>query len=355
MKIVATMLAGNFEAVAADAAASVIDFVDELCIIDTGITDNTIDVVRGVANDKLHVKKYKWTDDFGDARNFALACASECGATWALTIDTDERLYFPGYKTQNELHQALEVSDVWLVSQQDGIYAKERFIRIPTNAIWKGRVHEELRGVQKRLTLPGCLFSEMPKSEASYDAKLQRDLVVLQEEVVTHGDNPRWHYYLGQTLECLGEVSKAVDAYENCMLLDGWADESAWACYTAARCCVALGEYKRAERFCANGMTKKPSMPELPWLAGWCCYKRGEYESAIVWSKIAASLGSKDARHESGMFVYPPAWWEAPYDVMRWSYKAIGSVEAEIAEERFKEKLAFRNNRKTGWRLDRGN
>jgi tetratricopeptide (TPR) repeat protein len=347
------MLAGNSEAIAADAAASVIDFVDELCLIDTGITDDTVGMVLNVAGDKLHVEKYTWIDDFGDARNFAITCASERRATWAVTIDTDERLSFSGYKTRTKLHQALEASDVWLVPQQNGTYAKERFIRIPTDALWRGRVHEALCGVEERRTLPGCSFSEMPKTAASYSAKLERDLSVLLEEVAIHGDNPRWHYYLGQTLESLGETRRAIDAYDNCIMLDGWADESAWACYTAARCCSTLGEYKQAEKFCAAGMTRKPSMPELPWLAGWCCYKRGAYEDAIAWSGIAISVGGKTARHDSGMFVYSPAWWEAPYDVLRWAYKATGRDET-VVEEQFKKMLAFRSNMTINGRLCHG-
>ena len=349
MRIIATMLSGNSQAIAADAAASVLDFVDELCLIDTGITDDTIGMVREVAGDKLHVENWAWTNDFGTARNVAIACASQRGADWALTIDTDERLVFPGYKTRGELHQALEAADVWLVSQQDATYAKERFIRLPTNAYWNGRVHEALCGVEKRHTLPGCSFYEMPKGIKAHRAKLDRDVAILMEDVASHGDNPRWHYYLGQTLESLGETSRAIDAYSNCAMLDGWADESAWACYTAARCCTKLGEYRRAEELCAKGMVRKPSVPELPWLAGWCCYKRGAYDNAIAWSEIAAALGGKSPQCDSGMFVYSPAWWEAPYDVMRWSHKATGHQEAAgAAEEKFEEMLAVRNNNTIG-------
>jgi tetratricopeptide (TPR) repeat protein len=339
------MLAGNTEAIAADAATSVIDFVDELCLINTGITDNTIGVVRDAVGDKLHVESYAWTNDFGAARNAALECALKRGADWSLFVDTDERFAFPGYKTRSELNQALDGANIWLVQQQNGTYAQDRFIRIPTNAFWHGRVHEGLCSTEKRSILPGCSFYELPKNPESLKSKFERDLVVLLEEVAVHKDKPRWHYYLGQTLECLGETRKAIDAYDNCIMLDGWADESAWACYTAARCCSTLGEYKQAEKFCAAGMTRKPRMPELPWLAGWCCYKRGAYEDAIAWSEVAAALGGRTARHDSGMFVYPPAWWEAPYDVMRWSYKAMGHRDAELAEERFKEMLAFRTNK----------
>jgi hypothetical protein len=42
------------------------------------------------------------------ARNFALAKAAELGAAWALTVDTDERLSFPGFATPEQLRAALD-------------------------------------------------------------------------------------------------------------------------------------------------------------------------------------------------------------------------------------------------------
>jgi tetratricopeptide (TPR) repeat protein len=323
-RIVATMITGNSEAIAADAAASVVDFVNTICIIDTGITDGTTDAACKVAKGKLHIETFRWTGDFSSARNAALACATQLGAAWALTIDADERMHFD-YPSQRELLEALGAAEVpvWHVRSKDGGYYKERFIRVPTSLKWTGRVHECF-GAPHRGILEGCTFSELAKSPESYRRKLERDLPILIQETHDNPTNPRHYYYLGQTLEGLGEYERAISAFEACVALDGWQDEAAWACYTAARCCTSIGEYKKAEEYCARGLTKNPSMAELPWLAGWCCYKRGAYKDANTWSRLAMCLAKEN---RGGVFRHVPAWYEGPYDVMRHAYEAMGDVD----------------------------
>ncbi|MEM9366411.1 MAG: sulfotransferase [Planctomycetota bacterium] len=80
-KLVATMLSGNCEHLVGDAIQSVKDLIDELVLIDTGITDSTVSVARELLGDKLQLSKFVWIDDFGDARNAALRLAEQRGAT----------------------------------------------------------------------------------------------------------------------------------------------------------------------------------------------------------------------------------------------------------------------------------
>jgi tetratricopeptide (TPR) repeat protein len=335
MQIVATMLSGNSESIANDAALSVMPWVDALILIDTGISDHTRDVVSDVAKDRLLVKSFPWTGSFSTARNAALECAMQHGAAWALTIDTDERLAFPGYNSQRELLEHLNAANVpaWSVSDKDGSYAKDRFIKLPTDMRWSGRVHEALPGTFKRQTLPGAYFWELGKSQQQYKEKLERDLHALLEEVASHSENPRWHYYLGQTHEGLGNYRAAISSFDRCARLGGWPDEAAWACFAASRCWVALGEHKKAEECCARGMAIKPSMAELPWMAGWCCNQRGAHSDAITWSQLAICLQEIQSYDSGGVFRYQPAWHEGPYDVLRWSYRHLrNEEEAKMAE-----------------------
>src|SRR6187401_2694488 len=88
MKIASTTLTGNSSGVIADALRSVVDWVDYCLVVDTGITDDTLDVARQVAGSKLVVRSFPWQDDFAAARNFALQAAAELGAAWAVTLDT---------------------------------------------------------------------------------------------------------------------------------------------------------------------------------------------------------------------------------------------------------------------------
>src|SRR5262249_28860608 len=134
MSLVATILSGNSADIVADAVHSVVGHVDQVLLIDTGITDATREIVRGIAGDKYRIALFPWKHDFAAARNFSLAAAERAGAKWALTLDTDERLSFPGILTRAALAEQLESKpeiQTWLVPASTLDYAKERFIRIP--------------------------------------------------------------------------------------------------------------------------------------------------------------------------------------------------------------------------------
>lgn len=347
-KIIATILCGDAEWLIEAAILSVVDWVDEICLVDTGITDTTLDRAMAIAGHKMSRSKFCWCDDFSKARNFALAVAEEAGAAWALTLDTDERLEFTGYENQRQLVRKLVSeprANSWLVWARDGSYAKTRFIRIPTTSSWQGRTHESLVGGHENQcrTLVGCKFWEVPKTSQQFQFKLERDLSILLEETAARPDIPRWWYYLGQSYEGLKMYQPAIDAFEKCIRLDGWPDESSWACYAAARCLVSLGDYRRAQEYCTLGMTRKPSVPELPWLAGWCCIKRRAWNDAITWSKLAIVLAQDKAEGRAALFRHTPAWYEAPYDVMRYAYRRLGAANlADNADIEFHSRKAAR-------------
>ena len=153
-----------------------------------------------------------------------------------------------------------------MIPTRDGSYVKERFVRLPARMRWQGRTHEALVGstTAERNVLPGCLFWEDAKSPVAFEQKLQRDLQILLNETETHPLCARWWYYLGQTYEGMQEYRQAVHAFEKCIRIDDWADESSWACYLASRCLVAIKEFREAEEYCALGMSRKPTMAELP-------------------------------------------------------------------------------------------
>lgn len=88
-KIVATILSGNAESFIEPAIKSVIDWVDEICLIDTGISDGTVQKIHSIAGKKFSHWSFPWCNDFAAARNSALQVAEERQATWAMTLDTD--------------------------------------------------------------------------------------------------------------------------------------------------------------------------------------------------------------------------------------------------------------------------
>lgn len=73
---------------------SVAGFVDEIVVVDTGSTDETVEIAARVAPnvaDHGSVYQYKWQNDFALARNQAL---QHCHGEWILWTDCDEEMRF---------------------------------------------------------------------------------------------------------------------------------------------------------------------------------------------------------------------------------------------------------------------
>jgi tetratricopeptide (TPR) repeat protein len=80
------MIVRDEERFLADALQSVRGVVDEICIVDTGSKDKTLEIARSAG---ARITEVAWEDDFSKARNAALAMATR---RWILVLDADERL-----------------------------------------------------------------------------------------------------------------------------------------------------------------------------------------------------------------------------------------------------------------------
>ena len=80
------MIVKNESNILARCLDSLVTIWDELIIVDTGSTDNTMELA-GAYTDKVY--EFKWTGDFSEARNFALSKAT---CDYIYTADADEIL-----------------------------------------------------------------------------------------------------------------------------------------------------------------------------------------------------------------------------------------------------------------------
>ncbi|QDV23534.1 glycosyltransferase [Aureliella helgolandensis] len=355
-RIACTVLAGSCEELIGDALESVVDWVDQVLLIDTGIEDKTLDVARAVAGSKLQLATLNWSDDFAKARNLALELAQQTDATWALTLDTDERLRSTSDAfTFHQLIELLETHDdvdLWLVESSDGQYSKERLIRLPTTLQWQGRTHEALVSKHQqyhRRVLPHLVFDEIPKPPEAMRRKLERDHRILREDLKWSPENGRAWYYLGQTLANLLQHEGAIAAFDRCASIHPGHELAAWACYMGAKCCVELGLLDEAISRCGIGLSIDACFPELAWMSGWCYFKQQNFQQAVAWSHIAISLGCVEGIgeqfHRIG-FRDLVGWYEGPYDVLRFSPIPAGGTEANAAaSSKFEQAAALRKRK----------
>ncbi len=342
--IVATTLSGNAEKDIGDALRCVIDWVDWCLMIDTGISDGTLRIAREIAGPKLAVRTFPWSDDFGAGRNFALAAAHDLGADWAMTLDTDERLDVQGL----DVHQALREAtvDTLHVAHAAGTYVKERFFRLPARGTWRGPTHEAYTGGGDVATLPLMVFDELGKDAEHYRRKAERDATILARHLAHHPHDPRWHYYLGDSLAGLERHEEAIVAFRACAELRGWDEESAWALYRAAESLLALGRPVDAIESCAEGMSRHAGLGELPWLAAYAAWRANRPEQAVYWARLSIMLGyylGSGATVPRIGFRHPPALWEGPFDVLRFALRRTGDeAGADEAERMYQAAKAAR-------------
>jgi len=323
--IVACILSNGNAATIGDAIRSVLPLVDRVLLVDTGIRDDTIAVARETAGDRLIVERFPWCNDFAAARNFCLLAVTQHGGTWYLMVDSDEVFSISNPQWVRSVVEASPQILCWLIADDTGTYYRERLIRAWSPATWAGRTHEALIGLpqsQKQI-LPGVSVSSRPKTAAEFQQKLLRDRDALKLETCDHPTDPRWWYYLGQTLEGLREFAEAIAAYMTAAVLPGWDEQAAWACYCAARCHAELGDMQDCVRTCALGLTKHAHFPELAWLAGWGSYQIGRYVDALAWAEIALAirrLGECDKRIG---FRFARGWEEGPREVIRFARERL--------------------------------
>lgn len=130
--------------------ASVVGFVNEIIVVDTGSIDNTPEVAESFG---ASVYKLPWNDNFSDARNFSLEKAT---GDWVLFMDADEELAagsgerllrlvaedkVEGYFTKIINY----IGDVgWIEACPDLVF---RLFRNRPNYRFRGAIHEQIADV----------------------------------------------------------------------------------------------------------------------------------------------------------------------------------------------------------------
>ena len=85
-KISACMIVKNEEEFLPNCLNSIKEVADEIIIVDTGSTDNTVTIAKEF---KAKVYHHPWNDSFSEARNH---CLNHASGDWILQIDADEEL-----------------------------------------------------------------------------------------------------------------------------------------------------------------------------------------------------------------------------------------------------------------------
>lgn len=214
---------------------SVKPFIDSWCILDTGSTDGTQDIICKTFENipgnlyEEPIRTYADTGciDFSATRNRGLELAGR-QSTFLLLLNGDDTLE-NGADLRRFCEQHRNENDgayyVWVRGCDRGGYDSSRLMR--TSAGWRFRLptHEVLCGEGSVHTrTPAVIFHEEPPLENRI-YRWKQDLVTFNRWLQDNPGDLRALFYLGQTHECLGNNAEAIDCFERRSKLGGWLEE----------------------------------------------------------------------------------------------------------------------------------
>jgi glycosyltransferase involved in cell wall biosynthesis len=205
MKLSLAMIVKNEARCLARCLQSVRGVVDEIVIVDTGSTDDTVKIARESGAKVVH---FQWINDFAAARNFAL---EHTVGDWILVLDADEwadkklcaeiQKFIAGSKQIGRLKIVSEFKHNGLTNRSSTFVSR----LFPRGAKFAGRIHEQIVSDLSRVSVPGELlhdgYLETQKSD--------RNIKLLQTEIADDPRNAYLHFQLALEFTSLNRPREA--------------------------------------------------------------------------------------------------------------------------------------------------
>jgi tetratricopeptide (TPR) repeat protein len=299
--IVSTTLAGpGAERTIVDALRSCAAHVDHHLIALSGCDGDRVVQLASELNQELVFRDVPWPGDYGAARTYMLRWAEERGATWALTLDCDERLELDERDVLALRDPALESYAAATVADRDTHYQKPRFLRCGRGLRWEWPCAERLVGSDGKappmFRLPGA-FWELPKDAAAERRRAERG-VANMPSILFKGENAHARRHLAECLLTLGRDTEArhhfvrVAANSQAPLF-----ERTWCDYRLAEFACVDGDYREALDIAGAALARDPGLiQELGWVMAHANAQLKDFTAAALWCSYVLNAPMDMAR-----------------------------------------------------------
>lgn len=199
----------------------------ELVIVDTGSTDQTVEIAKRYTNKIFH---FEWINDFSAARNYSLECASY---NWVLVLDCDEYMVDLKPECFEQMMQhypkgvgmILRQNHCWS-NGNDCIFSDDVNRFFPKKWYhYEGLVHEQLCAYDAKpyefiylpLTIEHFGYSG---TKEDLQVKAQRNNELLFKMLEDTPDDPYLYFQIGQSYNLIDDSEKACYYYEKALEFD---------------------------------------------------------------------------------------------------------------------------------------
>lgn len=181
---------------------SIINLADEIIIVDTGSTDNTINIIENFNSKKIKIYFHKWNNNFSEIRNIMINLSTK---DIIFQIDADEYLEnsFDIIKFKKDISHLNENTcfSPYIIDFYGSGYSTNlgRIFPNNDNFYFFGIIHEELRYKLNDLNYKKIgiklLHDGYTKDVINEKNKKTRNISLSKKMKNIEPTNPRWHYY----------------------------------------------------------------------------------------------------------------------------------------------------------------
>lgn len=291
------MIVKNEEEHLPTALNSVKDVVDEIIIIDTGSTDNTVEIAKSFG---AKVYFYEWNDDFASARNEALKYAT---SDWILSMDADDEMNGEDIlklkeflKDTNAVGISIpifsEIEDRASNIKNTTVNYLVRIFRNDPRIRFSRRIHEyvdqsiyNIGGKIERVDIP--VFHRGYIDPETLQKKMERNKRLIELALEENSEDHSLWVYLGKTYLLLNDLNKAEECYRRAIdiVVEGNKRYSSLFFLQTAYIDLALLLFERDKidegiEFFNKAMGIDPNFPDTYYYMGMAYYNKGMFKEA---------------------------------------------------------------------------
>ena len=190
--------------------------VDEIIVVDTGSTDNTIEIAKTY---NAKIIETSWQDDFSTPRNLAIDNAT---GDWIIFLDADE--FFVNSKNIRETITKIQNKETILIPRinideaNNNVIGRDWCLRIFRNIDYlryRGLIHENITNINGGDLNYIFANDDLAIYHTGYgkqliESKLRRNLVLIEKEILLYGHKPQHDINLADCYMGLGEYEKTI-------------------------------------------------------------------------------------------------------------------------------------------------
>jgi glycosyltransferase involved in cell wall biosynthesis len=213
---------------------------DEIVIVDTGSTDQTIQIAKKFT-DKIYY--FDWINDFSAARNYSF---EKCTGDFIVWVDSDDFIEESDARKIRTLN--FENNDIFLCQhmlcldefqQPAGIIVRERIIRRSLGLRWREPVHEYLPIVEHKTCITDIKTWHIQQHNSS-----ERNLKIIERAITADPSNSRNIYYYGVELTEANHIDAGIVQLEHFIKIGGFWEDIFNAHYRLAKIFMSIDEKK---------------------------------------------------------------------------------------------------------------